>query len=695
MMKMRLVVLVAAAIVACSPTLARAQAPAPAAVGAESLSPEEQQRRRAKLALEKLIGQIRDAYTAGNYQQVLDLVDEAEKADPDNKTVLMYREWAREKLLAGETGPPRPRFAPRSPADEPSTFPVALPVAGAPPAAAASSTPAATPAAPTPAAAPEPLSAAAPADASADGTSPLLTYILVSVLAIILLGGGVLFAISKMGARRQPPDSLPERPPEKEETERETGMLGTPQPAQAAASSWSGAPSPLATPAPTLGAGGLQTPSTPSSPGSGLLFGASLSAPVYGSAPIAADADSEKQDESIDRSEPGVQAPAAVVAPPQAPVLPTRETAPAAKTIDTISFDFPPVLPQESPAGSAPSKTASATPTRTTETVSFGSLGLVEEDSRVAVPPPPGMPADRNLEIPPAPAISSLNLDDISSLVPRRPEDKPQPSQPATPASAAKALSASPAPAIISLDDLMGRQGASAPPVSATNSTEIKPSVLAPPPAPSPAVISLEDLIESPTAPVPPVTATDTTVTKIPAAAPPPPPPAATIQLSDDTRLPLGVGPADETLHGQETIRLAPSELPPPPARETVVRMDNGLSETQSLSGGGISPAADDTRSAPVVSGSGPGPQTDNKTPAREVEGFYVSTASSGKNVDERSERMFRDQCARAKEAMSKRNFKQAVHYLSIAAAIHPEDEEVRRLLREAREAKRKQEAGT
>lgn len=201
--------------------------------------------------------------------------------------------------------------------------------------------------------------------------------------------------------------------------------------------------------------------------------------------------------------------------------------------------------------------------------------------------------------------------------------------------------------------------------------------------------------MESPTAPASPVTAMDATETKIPAAPAPPPQPVATIQLSDDTRLPLGApAAADETLHGQETIRLAPSELPPPPTREALVRMDNALSETQPMSGPGPSPAEDITRSVPPVSNRSETPLPDNMTPLPDVESFYVSTGSGDKNVDERSERMFRDQCVRAKEAMTKRNFKQAVHYLSIAAAIHPEDEEVRGLLREAREAKRKQDAG-
>jgi outer membrane protein assembly factor BamD (BamD/ComL family) len=55
---------------------------------------------------------------------------------------------------------------------------------------------------------------------------------------------------------------------------------------------------------------------------------------------------------------------------------------------------------------------------------------------------------------------------------------------------------------------------------------------------------------------------------------------------------------------------------------------------------------------------------------------------------------MFREQYDRAQKAMSDRNWRQAVHYLSIAAAIHPDNEQVREQLKQARAEKRKQEAG-
>jgi Flp pilus assembly protein TadD len=61
------------------------------------------------------------------------------------------------------------------------------------------------------------------------------------------------------------------------------------------------------------------------------------------------------------------------------------------------------------------------------------------------------------------------------------------------------------------------------------------------------------------------------------------------------------------------------------------------------------------------------------------------------KKLDERSERMFREQWERGLRAFEEGNYKQAVHFLSIAAAIHPENQEIREKLREARERKRQQ----
>ncbi|MCX7717699.1 MAG: hypothetical protein N2111_04750 [Candidatus Sumerlaeaceae bacterium] len=645
---------------ACWPAPICAQAPSRTSGVSDSLTPEEQQRRRAKLAIDKLINQIRDAYMAGQYQQVLELVDEAEKTDPDNKTFLMYREWAREKLLAGETGPPKPRFAPPTHQEEPSTFPVALPVAAATPA----------PPAATPVPTPVPTPATTPGVVTSDATdSNLLTYILASVLGLVVLIGGGLFAYGQlMGKRRTPAKPLTPAAKLKEpDQDEEPAPSASPLPAQSplAPASSLGAPAASASSSSGL-ASALAQPQ-----GGGLMFGSALSSPLFGTA-TATEAVSPEQG-----SAPAASPPAAEVFSSAAPVAVAPETQEPSKQSNAITFDLPPVLPDDSPATPAGRPSPPKTEPRSGETISFGSLGLVDSSGVVTPPPPVNLDEVRVPPPPPASSTPTISLDDISSLVPHRPEDKPEPPKPVAPAVAP-----------LSLDEVAKPRSAGAPPS-------------APPAASSPAMISLDDLMAGPATPARAVSEQDVTETKIPVSAPPPvspgpvpPAPVATIQLSDDTRLPLGVQPGEDTLHGQETIQLTPSELPPAPTREAVLRMEDALSETKSVAGPEVSAFADTVASAPPVSGRpGLSAATDN-TPSPDTGSFYVSSKPGDKNVDERSERMFRDQCARAKEAMAKKNYKQAVHYLSIAAAIHPEDEEVRGLLREAREAKRKQEAG-
>lgn len=76
------------------------------------------------------------------------------------------------------------------------------------------------------------------------------------------------------------------------------------------------------------------------------------------------------------------------------------------------------------------------------------------------------------------------------------------------------------------------------------------------------------------------------------------------------------------------------------------------------------------------------------ETPAVQPEG------GSDESLDERTERMFADQMTKARAAVAAQDWRQAVHVLSIASALHPENEEARQMLREAREQKRKAEEG-
>lgn len=68
------------------------------------------------------------------------------------------------------------------------------------------------------------------------------------------------------------------------------------------------------------------------------------------------------------------------------------------------------------------------------------------------------------------------------------------------------------------------------------------------------------------------------------------------------------------------------------------------------------------------------------------------AVTESSESLDERSERMFREQMDKARKAYDEKNWRQAVHFLSIASALHPENDEARQMLKEARTEKRKAE---
>lgn len=66
--------------------------------------------------------------------------------------------------------------------------------------------------------------------------------------------------------------------------------------------------------------------------------------------------------------------------------------------------------------------------------------------------------------------------------------------------------------------------------------------------------------------------------------------------------------------------------------------------------------------------------------------------ALSTESLDDRTERMFGDQMEKARRAVAEKNWRQAVHVLSIASALHPENEEAKQMLKDARAEKRKSE---
>jgi hypothetical protein len=84
--------------------------------------------------------------------------------------------------------------------------------------------------------------------------------------------------------------------------------------------------------------------------------------------------------------------------------------------------------------------------------------------------------------------------------------------------------------------------------------------------------------------------------------------------------------------------------------------------------------------------------QEPNAAPAPSAGSGASATPAGTESLDERTERMFHDQMEKARAAMAEKNWRQAVHVLSIASALHPENEEAKQMLREARTEKRKSE---
>lgn len=103
---------------------------------------------------------------------------------------------------------------------------------------------------------------------------------------------------------------------------------------------------------------------------------------------------------------------------------------------------------------------------------------------------------------------------------------------------------------------------------------------------------------------------------------------------------------------GMDTTSPAPSVEPTPPPTSSSKSIDDLMAETL-----------------------GVGAITKNESPA----------PKPSESLDERSERMFNEQVTKARTAMEEKNWKQAVHFLSIAAALHPTDSEAQEMLKTAR----------
>lgn len=115
----------------------------------------------------------------------------------------------------------------------------------------------------------------------------------------------------------------------------------------------------------------------------------------------------------------------------------------------------------------------------------------------------------------------------------------------------------------------------------------------------------------------------------------------------------------------------APSETPTPsspePAKPAAKSLDELMAETIGIPMEAPTPAS----------------------PAPVAENTAHLTPPATESIDERSARMFNEQMVKARTAVEEKNWKQAVHFLSIAAALQPGDEEAQSLLKQARHEKK------
>lgn len=168
------------------------------------------------------------------------------------------------------------------------------------------------------------------------------------------------------------------------------------------------------------------------------------------------------------------------------------------------------------------------------------------------------------------------------------------------------------------------------------------------------------------------------------------------VSASDEKRQPQ-VDKEEKTPH-DTTIVLSGEERESNPTRE-----DENLGETKTLVVGGrpdgVADAFAETKVMEIPPRRG-APTSEQPSPSSPSGGSdseerkEVAPSDTQEKLDPQAERMFREQYERGLRALEEQNFKQAVHFLSIAAAIRPSHAEVREKLRLARERKRQQETG-
>lgn len=679
---------------------ARAQdmpiAPAPGP-DVESLSPDEMSRINKKREMDRALAKIREMFARGEYQAVITEIENARKIDPANASLQLYRKWAEEKMVSAEAQPDSDPSAtpglgssiglsppPRS-ANRPSVTP---PPAQTTPVASAGSTPAPLPVA-TPAAAEAP-------QPSGSGSSTSRNFLIAAAVLGLLVALG---AVASKFIGRKKGASVPEAADEEqeEETFQPRGLL-IPNPLTgevnlspqdiAANIEKSGQTAPSNEPPPTFD---IYIPE----PGEGERLPAD-----HEDMPTMVDAHIDHVGPAPDSGPAFADAQPTPEARPVPPPVPAA--APAMQSISLSHDDMeghgevllkpgvPPPVKSGFGAG---------------ETVSFDDLGIVllnpgAQDQPVAPqvpappPPQPASPPNSFLQAAtpmPEPGVSTTPIMEV----PNRPAPPPEP-----PPVPERDSSADPI-RLDSIDFTFSNPGEAA-----------KPDLLVESKKNPTGAIDLEDLLKhtidgakakigSPPGSAPDTPATsDTPTTAVPSTSQENrgaeidtlfiQPSALDNQKEEEppkstSRMDETYGFAADTFHSQDTIQLSPP---------TDERRDEDLAATQTYSGSNSQQAS--SAMAETVGTSEPAPPPPQVAPppvAAEPESFYGTTPPRGTaGLDERSERMFREQYDRGMKAYNDKNWKQAVHYLSIASAIHPDNEDVRSKLREAREMKRKDE---
>jgi hypothetical protein len=668
----------------------------------ENLSPEEVARISRKKETENALQKIRELYARGEYQSVINAVDASKSVDPTNLTFALYRKWAQQKLLAEESpveatpvygsSLPGIHVTPH-PSNNVSSNGAGLPGLGEaslPPGgqshnnaapAVSSSTPAANSEASAAqgAGSPQPQDQAVASAARKDKGSSRGFLLIAAILGLLV---AIIAAASKFFMRSRSYVPAAESDDEDEEVVFEPKGLMMPNPLTGEQNL---SPQDIAANIEkSVGSGsGSEPPPT-----------FDIFIPDQGDQDKAPSGEFDNLPTVIESTsdevhlEPGADHPEAR----------TDSTKNASGADQLVGLDFAPIelsSPEKSEPAEKPAKAEQEKPKpgTSTDTVSFEDLGIFiegaspdkTEKSTAAEPASSGSsaaPAATQKDLPKAPAPQAqqkpgaeepIRLDSFDfelSEPGSAPLERPKP-----------AAAENVKPAVAAKPESVEKPAPEAKPVAVTKQEGF---------------IALDDLLQqtlqskaaSPKANASPAQAAEQSGT----------PEVDTVFIKPPTeKSDNGAGekePEDrtygfsaDTLHSQDTVRMMPA------IDAADASPDDALAETKVLPS--IS-SLNVPANAPVAAMAGAAAASSASESKQDggPDTFYTATPPHGTAaLDERSERMFREQYDRGIKAFEQKNWKQAVHYFSISAAIQPDNEDVRTRLRDARDLKRQEES--